>query len=308
MSAHVILETSDWKWIDCKDPILSQLQELSDRYHMPLTLLQDCMDTRHLPKFEKSESSNFSIFRAFDERCSPEADTIQELTRKVAVFWGKDFMITIHRTEQPFMMDFLHTAAAQEWHGPASAVFRLLERTLATYEPEVERLNDRLDALEAGVFAEGKGSHFDIHQAYLLKRRASLFRRLTRLQLEAIVRLSQASDASATRLQDLRERCEALAFHFDEVLESAVLLLNLHLSLSSQRVNLASHQTGEVVRLLTLFSVFILPLTLITGIYGMNFQHMPELVHPLGYPTALGFMAAIEVGIFLYFRRKGWLR
>jgi magnesium transporter len=63
-----------------------------------------------------------------------------------------------------------------------------------------------------------------------------------------------------------------------------------------------------VVRLLTLFSVFILPLTLITGIYGMNFQHMPELGHPLGYPAALGFMVAVEVGIFLYFRRKGWLR
>ena len=91
----------------------------------------------------------------------------------------------------------------------------------------------------------------------------------------------------------------------DELLDEANTLLNVQLAL-------ASHRTSEVMRVLTVFSVFFLPLTFIVGVYGMNFDtsrpwNMPELLQPYGYPAVMLFMAALAAGMLYYFRRRGWL-
>ena len=102
------------------------------------------------------------------------------------------------------------------------------------------------------------------------------------------------------RGQDLKEKVDSLFFYSDQLVEDTNNLLNLHISLSSQRTN-------EVMRLLTLFSVFFLPLNFIASIYGMNFQHMPELGWTLGYPLVLVIMLSVALGIYLWFRKKRWL-
>ena len=71
---------------------------------------------------------------------------------------------------------------------------------------------------------------------------------------------------------------------------------------------LASHRSGEVMRVLTLFSAFFLPLTFVVGVYGMNFDYMPELRHPLGYPLVLAAMAGVTLAIYVWFKRRGWIR
>ena len=85
-----------------------------------------------------------------------------------------------------------------------------------------------------------------------------------------------------------------------QVVDNVTNLLNIYISLSSQR-------TGEVMRVLTVFSVFFMPLTFIVGIYGMNFDVMPELRWPLGYLYVILFMVGVTVSIYLWFRRKGWM-
>jgi magnesium transporter len=77
-------------------------------------------------------------------------------------------------------------------------------------------------------------------------------------------------------------------------------LFNIYFSVSSQRTN-------EVIRVLTIFSVFFMPLTFVAGIYGMNFEFMPELRQQWGYPGVIGLMALITLGIYFWFKRKGWL-
>jgi magnesium transporter len=79
-------------------------------------------------------------------------------------------------------------------------------------------------------------------------------------------------------------------------------------NLLSIQLALASHRTNEVVRVLTVFSVFFLPLTFIVGIYGMNFAHMPELRERWGYPAVMAAMGFVTLVIGLWFRRRGWLR
>jgi magnesium transporter len=90
-------------------------------------------------------------------------------------------------------------------------------------------------------------------------------------------------------------------FYADELLEDVNNLLSIQLAL-------ASHRTNEVVRVLTVFSVFFLPLTFIVGIYGMNFRYMPELQERWGYPAAMAGMGFVTLMIYLWFRRRGWLK
>lgn len=98
-------------------------------------------------------------------------------------------------------------------------------------------------------------------------------------------------------MQDIKDQLLYLILIFDEMTDDANSLLNTYLSVNAQKSN-------DVMRLLTIFSAFFLPLTFIAGIYGMNFDHMPELKHPIGYFATLGFMLGIALIIFLWFRRK----
>jgi magnesium transporter len=102
-------------------------------------------------------------------------------------------------------------------------------------------------------------------------------------------------------LADVVEEADRLHTWADELLESATHLMNLE-------INLASQRTNEVMRVLTIFSAFFLPLTFIAGVYGMNFKRMPELEHRFGYPLVVAVMALTAAAIWVWFRRKGWLR
>jgi magnesium transporter len=110
-----------------------------------------------------------------------------------------------------------------------------------------------------------------------------------------------AAGRTATLFRDVQENAESYHFYADELLDDANTLLNVQLAL-------ASHRTSEVMRVLTVFSVFFLPLTFIVGIYGMNFDYMPELRRPWGYPAVMALMTVVTFAIYRWFRRNGWLR
>src|SRR4029453_1529958 len=97
------------------------------------------------------------------------------------------------------------------------------------------------------------------------------------------------------------ESVEAMHFYADDLMEGLTNLTNLQLSLASQKTN-------QVMRILTVFSAFFLPLTFLVGVYGMNFQFMPELSHRWGYPAVGAVMVLVTIGIYPWFRKRGWLK
>ena len=107
----------------------------------------------------------------------------------------------------------------------------------------------------------------------------------------------EVSDRSRSALQDIKDRILSLILVYDEVSEDSNNLLNTYLSVNAQKSN-------DVMKLLTIFSAFFLPLTFIAGIYGMNFENMPELKWPVGYFVTLGVMAVVAIIIFFWFKRK----
>lgn len=306
-------------WVDVVEPTHQELQELAKKFGLHSTSVEDCLDPRHLPKFERIGALNFLVLRAYDESCPADADTVQELTRKIAVFSTDEYLITIHRKDQPFFRAFREKWCTREIQGsadPSRTILReLIGEVFATYRGPIDGALDDLDAFEMGIFGEmglrgvQGGRPFRIKQAYYLKRKAHVYRRMLRLSLDALIHVTtRASLEEAPLFQDIKENAERLFFYADELVESVNSLLNLHVSLVSQKTTEASNKINEVMRVLTVFSVFFLPLNLIAGIYGMNFEFMPELKWKVGYPLSIALMLIVALGIMYWFRRRGWLR
>ena len=313
MSVRTVLQRADpaLVWLDIVQPTQAELEEVAQTHGLQPTSVKDCLDPEHLPKFEQFENYTFAIIRAFDEQSEHTCATVQELTRKVAIFSGQGFLITIHRTEQPWL-----AAVEARLHGePAGkpgkeglqtlALTQVLNAAVDTYLHPMERIEERIDAFEELIFngrdSDSRAFAEDLRDIHVLKRQTTLIKRLLWRTLDVVQRMTPATGRAATLFRDVQENVESYHFYADELLDDANTVLNVQLAL-------AAHRTGEVMRILTVFSVFFLPLTFVVGVYGMNFDFMPELRSPWGYPAVLAAMGLIVLAIYLWFRRRGWLR
>jgi magnesium transporter len=285
-------------WIDISNPTADELTTTADEYSLHSNSVQDSLQPEHLPKFEWIDNTVFIIGRVYDHLSSKDADTIQDISNKVAIFVGKDFIITIHRGEQPFL-DAIRTKYFQtgQCGTPNDLLIKILYYIFHSFVAPSQTLETELDQLETLIVLKNQ-THTVLRKLYHLKRRAAVCLRILRLSKTIIDNLDK--NTSAAVHQDLREFFLSLETSYDQTIENANNLLNLYISLSSQRTN-------EVVRVLTLFSVFFMPLTFIVGIYGMNFDVMPELRNPYGYPIVLVMMGGITAGIYIWFKKKHWL-
>ena len=303
---------SGFKWVDIYNPKKSDIQKLENEYSLHFTSVEDCLDPEHLPKFEKLPTYNFLMLRAFDERCSSESDSVQELTRKVAIFFSDKFLITIHRKDQAFLAQLRQKWAPEFSNNPnvngATVLFDLLKSIYLTFEQPIDNGLNQLEQHEMEIFNAHGSKPFDLEDGYFLKRKAFVFKRILRMSIDTLPKISTTIDStSSPYFQDLKETLENIYFYADELVESTNSLLGLYISLQQQRTSEASHRTNEVMRVLTIFSIFFLPLNFMASLYGMNFKYMPELELTYAYPTLLTIMVGTAIAIFLWFRRKGWM-
>ena len=138
-----------------------------------------------------------------------------------------------------------------------------------------------------------------MEELYFIKRKAAICNKLLMLTGE-VINTIRKTEIDLVALQDAKDLHVKLTTLYDQAHDDVTNLLNIYLSLSAQKTN-------EVVKVLTIFSVFFMPLTFIVGIYGMNFEFMPELSMKYAYPTVLFVMVAISFLIFGWFRRNKWL-
>ncbi|GAB3202124.1 magnesium transporter [Pontibacter aydingkolensis] len=295
----VLPGTHDWHWIDLEGPTAEELKELAAEYKLHRTSVTDSLQPEHLPKFETVGDVAFMIARVYDSAAQREADTIQELTNKVAIFFSERFIITIHRGSAGLIQEVKEKYAdTGVINKPSELLIKLIKTAFRTYEVPARKLAEELDYYEAKTFLNQRTPPLT-KGLYHLKRKASVCRRVLSLS-EVILSNMHLSGFRPTDVQDLRDYFVHVQTQFDEVNDGTNNLISTYLSLSSQRTN-------EVMRVLTVFSAFFLPLTFIVGVYGMNFEFMPELEEKYGYPAVIGVMVIVTFSIYQWFRRKGWL-
>lgn len=295
----------DYKWVDCEAPSQQDLMALAEEFPIPLQALANCLDPEHLPLCTFFEKSCYFILRHHDDKAKPKAGTIQELTTKIAFFVGRDFVLTVHRGPLDCISQKKDKVPFENI--PLLALLKsLCMQTIKSFDGPLDILDAKTDVIEERVFTLKRRSI--LREGYQIKRRASAYRKIFKFTIDVFNKIHQHEELSLKDLQHLQEPLEKLSFYASDIYEEITGLLNLHLSLMSQKTNEASYRTNEVMRVLTVFSIFFLPLNFIAGVYGMNFEYMPELKEPHGYYATLAFMFMVVAGITYWIYRKGWLK
>lgn len=310
----MVLNTPDFIWTDIVEPTAAELDDIARQHKLHPVAVADCLEPAHLPKSERFGAVTFLILRAFDDQHDPAADTVQEITRKLAAFLDTKFLVTVHRVDQKYIQDVRQKwslANAQEYPAPerlASAIaVDLMRGAIASYEVPISQARDKLDHLEENVFKPADEAHFDFRQGYFTRRQALAYKQVLKLTLDALGELSWSDGERTHYARDLKDLGDRLLFYATDLAENATTILNLALSVASQRTNLSTHRANEIMKVLTVFSVFFLPLNFMAGVYGMNFEKMPFLTHPQGFWIVLFLMFLISLLIFRAFNRRGWL-
>ena len=281
---------STFQWVDFKNPKKQELTKLIKPFGLSYHVLEDALQIGHLPKLEKLPNLNFIILRAYSATPEHIFSSISDLTNKIGFFYNDSVLITIHRKGFKFLEDI-----NEDMPDPESLMVKIVEKMLSTYEAPAAWLSDQMDEFEKDVFL-GQIKKFSIHDLYYNKTKARVCKKLL-MQTQTVLNQIQVDPKNLAKLQDEKETLSNLIHQFDEFLEDANSILNIYMSSTSQKTN-------DVMKLLTIFSAFFLPLTFIVGVYGMNFSYMPELQHPLGYPITLTVMVVISLVIFIWFKRK----
>ncbi len=288
-----------FEWTDITGPTEDELNLVSLKYGLSQYTLRDCLEPDHLPKSEDLGDIHFIISRILVGARNNALTTVQEISTKVAIFYNSSFIITVHRLPHPFL-DKLRkesTGNTQPFN-TSDLVTRILWHVLQSYNQPAIDLSDEVDNYEVMMFHQPLTPTM-MQDLHFIKQRASICRKLLMLTGEILSSVRSAGTETAA-LQDVRDLHVKLIMLFEQVHEDVTNLLNIYLSLSAQKTN-------QVIKVLTLFSVFFMPLTFIVGIYGMNFEFMPELKARWGYPAVMLGMAAITLAIYIWFKRRKWM-
>jgi len=289
-------------WIDLQQPTDDDIQQIKELYNLDALYIQDVLQPEHLPKWEYDDERDlyFLLGRYADNEASKTADTIHTITRKLAVFTRPGLLITIHRGAAPFLEELRHKA--QYENGKFCTVehmfCRIIKEIFASYEQIIAQNNRELEFFETKVLQTQHVAPV-LRGLFLARRRITVIRKVLLLSRSLPDALRQLT-LSPTQVQDTRDMVLRIETLSDDLYERSGTLISMHIALADQRAN-------QVMKVLTLFSAFFLPLTFIAGVYGMNFDNMPELHQPNGYFIVLGGMAAVSIFVLVWFKKARWL-
>lgn len=298
-------EINGFRWVDFEAPANDDLKRISEEFGWPFSVLTACLDPENLPKYEVHPEGILVILRVYEAGSKPSAGTMQELSTKITVMISGNTLITLHRTPISFIQKKKETGKPLTQTTKEFFSF-VVSETLLSYDGPLNDLESKTEVLEARIYNLERDRI--LRNGYLLKRRASAFKKIFRFTSELLKRCHSENELVWNEFQQVRDLMDRFLFYTDDVVENLTGLLNLHIALLSQKTNEASYRTNEVMRVLTVFSIVFLPLNFIAGIYGMNFEDMPELHSPHGYHITLAAMAAVAIIIFIFLLRRGWLR
>jgi magnesium transporter len=293
-------------WLDLHAPAPEEIALLSEVFRLDPLVVEDCVSELHHPKVDAYEALLFLAVHGV--RVGAERGEIGTL--ELDVILGPNYLITYRADEMPSLNEVWDRAARQGLAGAGGAPL-LLQQLLAsqatTHLREIERLQEDVFALERRLFDQSRrGASLDLaERLFDIKTDLARLRSIMGSQRDVVVRLSRGEfhlipSALLMQFKDVHDDLHRATEMLDLLREVSATALDTHLML-------ATHRTNEIGRVLTILATFLLPLTLVTGWYGMNFRHMVGLEWPHAEFYVLGLFAAISGGLWLFLRYRRWL-
>jgi magnesium transporter len=301
---ELLKSDADLIWVDMEAPTEADERILADvfRFH-PLTI-EDCHENRHYPKVEEFPEYLYFIIHGVTAGTSSNDFSTIELD----AFLGKNYVITYHHDEFRSINNVkkqLRTSPIACKRGAPFLMYQILDQLVDYYSPVLDDFDERIVKLEDDIFTLNSPNNEILIQVMEMKRSVLRLRRISSKQLDVFYRMSRGEFVLIDQqmlpfyrdIYDHLTRVTDLAENYRDLISGA---LEAYLSVVSNRMN-------EIMKVLTIFSAIMLPLTFIAGVYGMNFEHMPELATNYGYFVVWGIMLIVAVGMLGFFWRRGWI-
>ena len=302
--SDVLKEDGVLVWVDVDDPTLEETAQLGEEFGLHPFALEDAMTPHQRPKIGRYEGYVFVV--AYAARARDGAGPAMD---EVSMFVGHNYIVTI-RHGGGAMLEAVHERIDRTPSlvrgGGSQVAYAVLDEIIDGYFPVIEAFEDRIERAEDDLIGDGSGdASGSLAEAFQIKRDLLTFRRVVaplRDVLGRVVHIDQAvlGVDLDTEFRDLYDHVLRVYDELDTQRDLLTGILEAHLSVVSNRLN-------EVVLKLSSWAGIVLVPTLIAGIYGMNFRHMPELHWQFGYIYALGLMALSSALLWWRFRRAGWL-
>jgi magnesium transporter len=303
-------------WIGLLRPDQAELEKLARELGLPELAVEDAVHAHQRPKLERYDDTEFVVLRP--AWYVDEDEDVQ--VGEIHVFLGQDFVVTVRHAETP---DLSSVRARLEGDpgllalGPRAVLYAVLDRVVDDYQPVIRGLRNDIDQIETQVFGGDPSVSRRIYQ--LSREVIELQRSVDPLRAVLDALLTETADDHAR--VDLHRGLRDVADHIAQTSESAdnfrqLLgnILQVNAALVGQRQNEemrtlseTSLAQGEEVKKISSWAAILFTPSLIGAIYGMNFEHMPELGWVYGYPFALALMLIVSVTLYLIFRHRGWL-
>jgi magnesium transporter len=289
-------------WVDVNDPTGADFAELAEEFNFHPLAIEDCQKAHQRPKLDEYAGYYFIVL--YEAELSEDGRRLA--LRELNIFLGKNYLVTVH--SRPLKSVVTAERLWREWtdkadHGSALVAYLLLDAVVDDYMPLLDDVSERLDDLEDEIFGEFQPD--TIEEIFRIKKQLLHLRRcLTPLRdvFNTMLRREQPIFPRETYVyfQDVFDHVIRVADTIDTLRDMVASTMDAYLSVSGNRMN-------QVMKRLTSIATILMSVTLIAGIYGMNFERMPELKWKFGYVFALGSMVAVGFALYVYLRKIKWL-
>jgi len=295
-------EPGDFVWIGIHDPDARELEDVAHTYELHPLAIEDAVKAHQRPKLERFGDSLFLVLKTL--WYVDETDQVE--TGEIAMFVGSDFVVTVRHgrgAELHSAREYLEHRESVLLHGPGAVIYAVCDRVVDGYSDVVDDLVVDVDEIEASVFSSQRTN--DSARIYTLKRELAEVRRAVLPLREPMNRFAAGTvplvhPEASPFFRDVADHLARAAETVDSLDSLLSTAFDAHLAQISVQQNDDMRKISAAVGLAA-------GPTLVAGIYGMNFTHMPELDWTYGYPMALGLMVAISGGLYLRFKKSGWL-
>ncbi|MBK9216442.1 MAG: magnesium/cobalt transporter CorA [Chloracidobacterium sp.] len=296
-------------WVDLQGETPEHVEEakevLLNVFGFHYLTVEDCIEVRHQPKVEAFENYIYLVVHGIKPG---ETGPSNFVTKELDAYLGPNFVVTFHVQRFRSLKTVKQHIRSSTYichRGAAYLLHSILDELIDLYTPIVEDFDKAIEVLEDRVFDMGRANNAVLADIMDVRRAVARLRRISARQLEVLHRIArgefpQIPEKVLPFYRDVHDhlvRITDLAEGYRDLVAS---LFDMHFSVIATRTN-------DVMKTLAVVSAIILPLSLIAGIYGMNFENMPELKTPYGYFLTLLLMVVVTLLLLVYFWYKGWI-
>lgn len=289
-----------FKWLEITDFDREGLQKIGNELNIDEAIIKTCLSDTPLPKIEEYTNMTFIVLRTADKSNLQRSDNLQKLTNKISVLFNNEFVLILRKNKDD-SFQYSGKPLPQENYRtltPISLVKSLCIECMRTFESQALHYIEEVEKLEDSTFLK-KHDRVHLKNLYYLKRQIDVMKR-TISYFNEIVEFFRINSKRKNSMIEMRDLYIRIKEQYSNLFDNISQLINIYF-------NISSYHTNEIMRVLTVFSVFFLPVTFIAGVYGMNFKNIPELEWYYGYPVCIAIMLIITVGIYKWFKKRKWL-